>query len=93
MKNNSNYNTELLLEVCRKDEMQCVINGIYKLFNVKKSIIKYDHILKAQIPIQIKSPLYPFIIANIGSGISILKSILIILLIEYQAHQLVGVHL
>ncbi|ETB59618.1 pantothenate kinase, variant [Plasmodium yoelii 17X] len=74
IKNNFIYNTELLLEVCRKDEMYCVINGIYKLFNVKKSIIKYDNILKAQIPIQIKSPLYPFIIANIGSGISILKS-------------------
>ncbi|SCM07660.1 pantothenate kinase, putative [Plasmodium chabaudi adami] len=74
MKNNFNNNTEILLEVYRKDEMQCVINGIYKLFNVKKSIIKYDNILKAQVPIQIKSPMYPFIVANIGSGISILKS-------------------
>ncbi|KEG03125.1 pantothenate kinase, putative [Plasmodium vinckei vinckei] len=74
MKIDFNNNTELLLEVCRKDEMQCVINGIYKLFNVKKSIIKYDNILKAQVPIQIKSPMYPFIVANIGSGISILKS-------------------
>ncbi|CAD2093479.1 pantothenate kinase, putative [Plasmodium vinckei brucechwatti] len=74
MKIDFNNNTELLLEVCRKDEMQCVINGIYKLFNVKKSIIKYDNILKAQVPVQIKSPMHPFIVANIGSGISILKS-------------------
>ncbi|GAW83015.1 pantothenate kinase [Plasmodium gonderi] len=64
----------LILRCIRKDEMHCVMNGIYKLFNVKKTIARYDFLLKTQVPVYLKPPHESFIIANIGSGISILLS-------------------
>eukprot|EP00366_Plasmodium_knowlesi_P003307 XP_002260804.1 hypothetical protein, conserved in Plasmodium species [Plasmodium knowlesi strain H] len=68
------FQGDLILQCSRKDEMHCVMNGLYKLFGVKKSIVRYDLFLKTQVPVQVKCPYEPFIIANIGSGISILLS-------------------
>ncbi|SBT78863.1 pantothenate kinase, putative [Plasmodium ovale] len=65
---------ELLLKFFRKDEMHCVVNGMYMLFNVRKSVVRYDTLLCTEVPVQMKPPHLPFILANIGSGISILKS-------------------
>ncbi|KJP89797.1 pantothenate kinase [Plasmodium fragile] len=68
------FQGELILQCSRKDEMHCVMNGLYKLLNVKKSVVRYHLFLKAAVPVQVKLPYEPFIIANIGSGISILLS-------------------
>ncbi|EUD65924.1 hypothetical protein C922_03648 [Plasmodium inui San Antonio 1] len=65
---------ELILQCSRKDEMHCVMNGLYKLLSVKKSVVRYDLFLKTQVPVGVKLPYEPFMIANIGSGISILLS-------------------
>ncbi|SCO69388.1 pantothenate kinase, putative [Plasmodium vivax] len=65
---------ELILQCSRKDEMHCVMNGLYKLLSVKKSVVRYDLLIKKEVPVQVKLPYEPFIIANIGSGISILLS-------------------
>ncbi|GAB68492.1 hypothetical protein PCYB_133660 [Plasmodium cynomolgi strain B] len=68
------FHGELILQCSRKDEMHCVMNGLYKLLSVRKSIVRYDLFLKTEIPVRVKLPYEPFIIANIGSGISILLS-------------------
>ncbi|SBT72310.1 pantothenate kinase, putative [Plasmodium malariae] len=72
--NGLSFKGDLIVECFRKDEMSCVMKGIYTLFNVKKSIVTYNSLLRTELPVQIKYPYSPFIIANIGSGISILKS-------------------
>ncbi|CRG95720.1 pantothenate kinase, putative [Plasmodium gallinaceum] len=68
------FNGELILECSRRDEMKSIINGIHVLYNVKNSIVRYDFLFKTEVPVKIKLPFYPFLIANIGSGVSILKS-------------------
>ncbi|CZT99913.1 pantothenate kinase 1 [Plasmodium falciparum NF54] len=69
--NNDNY---MILTCSRKDEMNCIMNGIHTLFSVDKSFFRYERFLNVKVPVKITSPFHPFIIANIGSGISILKS-------------------
>ncbi|VWU49427.1 pantothenate kinase, putative [Hepatocystis sp. ex Piliocolobus tephrosceles] len=71
-KNCLTYDEIFLLECTRKDEMFCVMNGINHLFNINKSIVKYNIFMNVQVPLQLKTQFKPFIIANIGSGISIL---------------------
>ncbi|SOV18866.1 pantothenate kinase, putative [Plasmodium gaboni] len=74
--NNDNYinDNNMILTCSRKDEMNCIMNGIHTLFNVSKSFYEYETFLNVKVPAKIKAPFHPFIIANIGSGISILKS-------------------
>ncbi|SPJ12599.1 pantothenate kinase, putative [Plasmodium sp. DRC-Itaito] len=73
--NDNNINDNNMILTCgRKDEMNCIMNGIHTLFNVDKSFFKCERFLNVKVPLRITSPFHPFIIANIGSGISILKS-------------------
>ncbi|SOV82616.1 pantothenate kinase, putative [Plasmodium sp. gorilla clade G3] len=73
--NNDNINDNNMILTCgRKDEMNCIMNGIHTLFNVDKAFFKHETFLNVKVPVRITSSVHPFIIANIGSGISILKS-------------------
>lgn len=65
---------DFLLELDKKDEMQSIINGIYILFNVTKSIVKYNFFMESEIFANLKFPVCPFLLVNMGSGVSILKS-------------------
>jgi len=63
------------VEVVKEDEMRCLINGLnFLLKQVSYEVFKYTEGQPLQFE-DVKSPdkMYPYMLVNIGSGVSILK--------------------
>eukprot|EP00922_Rhytidocystis_sp_ex-Travisia-forbesii_P021698 GHVS01031767.1.p1 GENE.GHVS01031767.1~~GHVS01031767.1.p1 ORF type:complete len:879 (-),score=118.95 GHVS01031767.1:87-2723(-) len=66
---------KLSVVVNRQDEMRSIMRGLCYLLEYTTSVFKFDLNLKQRIPVNThEAPLFPFLVVNIGSGVSILKA-------------------
>eukprot|EP01071_Lankesteria_metandrocarpae_P010697 Lankesteria_metandrocarpae@DN5366_c0_g1_i5.p1 len=69
-----NFEDRLNLEVRKIDEMQSLMIGLHFFLRHTNSVYRYDCTTKDRISVKISDPMYPFLLVNIGSGVSIIKA-------------------
>eukprot|EP00923_Selenidium_pygospionis_P022428 GHVN01038786.1.p1 GENE.GHVN01038786.1~~GHVN01038786.1.p1 ORF type:complete len:368 (-),score=58.28 GHVN01038786.1:64-1167(-) len=65
---------ELGVEVVKFDEMSCVMAGLAFLISSTQTAFRFDVKTQTRVPVDLEEPIYPFLVVNIGSGVSILKA-------------------
>ncbi|KAF8819909.1 fumble protein [Cardiosporidium cionae] len=68
------FTKELDVHLRKQDEMASIMRGLQYLLSLSNSIFRYDLEKKMRISVLLSPPLYPFLVVNIGSGVSILKA-------------------
>ncbi|PHJ23665.1 fumble protein [Cystoisospora suis] len=56
------------------DEMESIMKGLVCLASSTDSVFRFDLESKKRMHVHVTNPLYPFLVVNIGSGVSILKA-------------------
>lgn len=65
---------KLALKICKLDEMECLIKGLdWLITKIPHEIFYYDLELDNTITIPTATDIYPYLLVNIGSGVSMVK--------------------
>ncbi|KYK62549.1 fumble protein [Toxoplasma gondii TgCatPRC2] len=62
------------VQLKKLDEMESIMKGLVCLASSTDSVFRFDLQKKQRIHVHVTTPLYPFLVVNIGSGVSILKA-------------------
>ncbi|PFH37606.1 fumble protein [Besnoitia besnoiti] len=65
---------KLGVQLKKRDEMESIMKGLVCLASSTNSVFRFDLQHKKRIHVHVTTPLYPFLVVNIGSGVSILKA-------------------
>ncbi|KAL8450153.1 hypothetical protein Emag_003397 [Eimeria magna] len=67
------FKDQLGVSLQRTDEMDSIMAGLVLLASHTNSVFRFDLATRQRIPVDVSRDLYPFLVVNIGSGVSILK--------------------
>ncbi|KAL8273231.1 hypothetical protein Esti_002847 [Eimeria stiedai] len=68
------FKDQLGVSLQRTDEMDSIMAGLVLLASHTNSVFRFDLATRQRIPVDVSRDLYPFLVVNIGSGVSILKA-------------------
>lgn len=68
------FKSELGVQICHQDEMETLVNGIEFVMGQSNEFYKYDDKERRRIPGTIRKTAFPFLLVNIGSGVSIIHA-------------------
>lgn len=68
------FNELLGVSIQRTDEMDSIMAGLALLASHTNSVFRFDVNTRQRVPVDVSRDLYPFLVVNIGSGVSILKA-------------------
>eukprot|EP00919_Chromeraceae_sp_WS-2016_P080768 GHVR01190855.1.p1 GENE.GHVR01190855.1~~GHVR01190855.1.p1 ORF type:complete len:165 (-),score=35.08 GHVR01190855.1:469-963(-) len=59
--------------VIKCDEMRSLIHGLMCVLDIPNEVYRYDTHTKNRYTVSMGEPIFPFLVVNVGSGVSILK--------------------
>lgn len=68
------FRDQLNLHTVKQDEMESAIAGLAFLISTPGEVRRYDTQTKTAITYDMQEPVYPFLLVNIGSGVSVLMA-------------------
>ncbi|CDJ37547.1 pantothenate kinase, putative [Eimeria tenella] len=68
------FTEQLGVSLQRTDEIDSIMAGLVLLASHTNSVFRFDLNTRQRVPVDVSRDLYPFLVVNIGSGVSILKA-------------------
>ncbi|CDJ57889.1 hypothetical protein EMWEY_00012160 [Eimeria maxima] len=68
------FTQQLGVSLQRTDEIESIMAGLVLLASHTNSVFRFDLASRQRVPVDVSRDLYPFLVVNIGSGVSILKA-------------------